>query len=143
MNDILEDVQEGEEVIKYFIIINELTLAVGLARNITENDNYFLEVTKDIFTSIQERIINGEVFTAKTTFKELFDSCENIFDLLESSNGLTVTDAPKSQGDIRYESLVQENADLLLDSAIKDSKIEALQSDIADIIKEMAKGGQV
>lgn len=39
--------------------------------------------------------------------------------------------------------LEKENADLLLDSALKDSKIETLQSDIADIMKEMAKGGQI
>lgn len=52
MSDILEYVQEGEKAMEYFVIINEHTLAVGFARNITENDNYVLEVTKDIFTSI-------------------------------------------------------------------------------------------
>ncbi|GAB6169705.1 hypothetical protein JCM1393_21650 [Clostridium carnis] len=39
--------------------------------------------------------------------------------------------------------LEKENADLLKDSALKDFKIESLQNDIADIIKEVAKGGQI
>ncbi|MDB1956525.1 hypothetical protein PMY38_09475 [Clostridium tertium] len=74
------------------------------------------------------------------TGKGLFDYVE------EYAPEINQVDPVPSETEILKEKvnvLEKENADLLLDSALKDSKIETLQSDIADIMKEIAKGGQV
>lgn len=44
---------------------------------------------------------------------------------------------------IRVKILEDENADLLLDAAIKDSKIEMLENDLADVMMEIAMIGEV
>lgn len=84
----------------------------------------------------------GKQFRLKETptGKGLFDYVE------EYAPEINQVDPVPSETDILKEKvnvLEKENADLLLDSALKDSKIETLQSDIADIMKEMAKGGQI
>lgn len=53
-------------------------------------------------------------------------------------------DVPKSENDIMKEKisiLEAENADLLLDSAIKDMKLKSIEKDLADLTLEVVMGG--
>lgn len=113
-------------------------IVVGI-HDIKESD---ISITNEDYNEFFELQSQGKQFRLKETptGEELFDYVE------EYTPKVTPIDPSPSETDILKEKvdiLEKENADLLLDSALKDSKIETLQSDIADIMKEMAKGGQV
>lgn len=57
--------------------------------------------------------------------------------LFEEVIGETILHDP-SETEIRLEVLENENTDLLIDSAIKDAKINLLENDLADVMLEIA-----
>ena len=125
----------------YYLRIEENNFGFVLEglHEIKETDISITNADYDMFFDLQAK---GKQFRLKEvpTGKELFDYVE------EYTPEVTPIDPVPSETDILKEKvnvLEKENADLLLDSALKDSKIETLQSDIADIMKEMAKGGQI
>ncbi|MBS4958397.1 MAG: hypothetical protein KHZ99_15335 [Clostridium sp.] len=126
---------------KYFLRIENNTFGFILdgIHKIRETD---IEISNEDYTEFFELQSQGKQFRIKETptGEELFGYVE------EYIPEITPIDPVPSETDILKEKvnvLEKENADLLLDSALKDSKIETLQSDIADIMKEMAKGGQI
>lgn len=125
----------------YYLRIEENNFGFVLEglHEIKETDISITNADYDMFFDLQAK---GKQFRLKEvpTGKELFDYVE------EYTPEINQVDPVPSETDILKEKvnvLEKENADLLLDSALKDSKIETLQSDIADIMKEMAKGGQI
>lgn len=125
----------------YYLRIEENNFGFVLEglHEIKETDISITNADYDMFFDLQAK---GKQFRLKEvpTGKELFDYVQ------EYTPEVTPIDPVPSETDILKEKvnvLEKENADLLLDSALKDSKIETLQSDIADIMKEMAKGGQI
>lgn len=125
----------------YYLRIEENNFGFVLEglHKIKETDISITNADYDMFFDLQAK---GKQFRLKEvpTGKELFDYVQ------EYTPEVTPIDPVPSETDILKEKvnvLEKENADLLLDSALKDSKIETLQSDIADIMKEMAKGGQI
>lgn len=125
----------------YYLRIEENNFGFVLEElhEIKETD---ISITNEDYYMFFDLQAKGKQFRLKEvpTGKELFDYVQ------EYTPEVTPIDPVPSETDILKEKvnvLEKENADLLLDSALKDSKIETLQSDIADIIKEMAKGGQI
>ncbi|MDY4607023.1 hypothetical protein [Clostridium tertium] len=130
----------NKEIKKYLRIEtgNFYLLTEGMQK-IFDSDILITNEDYDLFFDLQSQ---GRQFRLKDipTGTELFDYVE------EFKAEVTPVDPVPSETEILKEKvnvLEKENADLLLDSALKDSKIETLQSDIADIMKEMAKGGQI
>lgn len=130
----------NKEIKKYLRIEtgNFYLLTEGMQK-IFDSDILITNEDYDLFFDLQSQ---GKQFRLKETptGKGLFDYVE------EYAPEINQVDPVSSETDILKEKvnvLEKENADLLLDSALKDSKIETLQSDIADIMKEMAKGGQI
>ena len=92
-----------------------------------------IEINKDLWKYIQNLT---EDFKLKENFKSkeiytLEDIC--IIETIPFEN-----EKPKTT---RIDILEQENADLLLDSALKDSKIEQLENDLSDLMLEIATIG--
>ncbi|MBS6501898.1 MAG: hypothetical protein KH415_09735, partial [Clostridium sp.] len=114
----------------YYLRIEENNFGFVLEglHEIKEIDISITNADYDMFFDLQAK---GKQFRLKEvpTGKELFDYVE------EYTPEVTPIDPVPSETDILKEKvnvLEKENADLLLDSALKDSKIETLQSDIAD-----------
>lgn len=111
-------------------------------KNIHNNiPNPNIKITANLWTKLLEHdYIFKDVNIIHKLKKEIFDS-EDIkyFDIaireIEENIEIHLTE--------RVETLETENADLLMDSAIKDSKIKLLENDIADMMLELAlmKGG--
>lgn len=126
---------------KYYLRIedNNFGFLVEDIHTIKDRD---IRISNEDYKTFFELQSKGKQFRLKDkpTGNELFDYIE------EYTPEITPIDPVPNETDILKEKvdiLEKENADLLLDSALKDSKIETLQSDIADIMKEMAKGGQI
>ncbi|MDU3526401.1 MULTISPECIES: hypothetical protein [Clostridium] len=126
---------------KYYLRINNNSFGF-VVEGIHEIKEKDIEINNEDYNRFFELQSQGKQFRIKETptGEELFGYVE------EYTPEITPIDPVPNETDILKEKvdiLEKENADLLLDSALKDSKIETLQSDIADIMKEMAKGGQI
>ena len=127
---------------RYLSILNKEENQFGFKDETDEILNSDIEIDQEDYNNFFDLKSIGKQFRLKETptGKGLFDYVE------EYAPEINQVDPVPSETDILKEKvnvLEKENADLLLDSALKDSKIETLQSDIADIMKEMAKGGQI
>lgn len=112
-----------------------------------ENDNFGF-VVDDIHTILDTDIkINDEDYSRffdlqyqGKQFRIKNPNGTTLFEIVEEYTPILEDTIQKITLEDRIESLEQENADLLFDSAIKDMKIKTLENDIADIILEMAGG---
>ncbi len=88
--------------------------------NEEEKENAFL-LNKDLYCIEQADLINGSylLFSDKK-YISISDEYENKIYILEA-----------------------ENADLLLDSAIKDMKLKSIEKDLADLTLEVVMGGKI
>ncbi|EPZ54697.1 hypothetical protein H477_3837 [[Clostridium] sordellii ATCC 9714] len=88
-------------------------------------------------------MIYGNIFknlTEDFKLKENFESKE-IYTLEDICIIEIIPFEYKEYEPTRIDILEQENADLLLDSALKDSKIEQLENDLSDLMLEIATIG--
>ncbi|TAN63558.1 hypothetical protein WS9_015650 [Paraclostridium sordellii 8483] len=83
---------------------------------------YLLSLTSDF--KLKENFELKELYTIED--KDIFETIPFVYE------------EPKPT---RIDVLEQENADLLLDSALKDSKIEQLENDLSDLMFEVASIG--
>lgn len=126
---------------KYYLRIEDNNFGF-LVEDIHAIKDRDIRISNEDYKTFFELQSKGKQFRLKDkpTGNELFDYIEEyIPEDVSKEIGPSETDILKE----KVNALEKENADLLLDSALKDSKIETLQSDIADIMKEMAKGGQI
>lgn len=94
-----------------------------------------IEITKEEYEEILKQQNKGIYYAVKNC------EAENLNDLFIKIEPLQIE--KKLSAIERIEMLENENADLLMDSAIKDFKIETLESDIADIMIEIASLGGI
>lgn len=112
-----------------------------------ENDNFGF-VVDDIHT-----ILDTDIKISDEDYSRFFDlqyqgkqfriknpNRTTLFEIVEEYTPILEDTTQEITLEDRIESLEQENADLLLDSAIKDTKIETLENDVADILFEMVGG---
>lgn len=126
---------------EYYLRIENNTFGF-LVEEIHEIEETDILITNDDYNTFFELQSQGKQYRVKEipTGDTLFDYIEEyIPEVIPEVQLPSETDILKEKVNV----LERENADLLLDSALKDSKIENLQNDIADIMKEMAKGGQI
>lgn len=107
---------------------------IGIFGENIEVENY-VEITEDI----KEYILTNNV---KLNLDKIKNGC-----FVDSKNYFLINDfieiKPKTDIELlkeKTEILEKENADLLKDSALKDIRIETVENDMADLIKEMAGG---
>lgn len=139
--EVLDPISEYIKKKHFYIIVNE-NLRVALSTIDNGSEKNIFEIPEEDYLLIQGKFIDGYIGFIDENFIELLQNYENIEDIITFDNGITITPISKTPEQLQIELLLKENADLLLDSAIKDTKIENLQNDIADIMKEMVKGGQ-
>ncbi|CEJ74221.1 Uncharacterised protein [[Clostridium] sordellii] len=92
-----------------------------------------IEINNDLWKYIQN-------LTEDFKLKENFESKE-IYTLEDICIIEIIPFEYKEYEPTRIDILEQENADLLLDSALKDSKIEQLENDLSDLMLEIATIG--
>lgn len=119
---------------------------------------YYLRIEKNDFGFITEdthEILDNDISITKEEYQEFFDKQFNglsfklkedpigagLFDCIEECESETIQQPEDISEKVKI--LEEENAELLKDSAIKDMRIEQLENDIADIMKEIALGGLV
>lgn len=97
--------------------------------------NLDIEITIQEYSEIIKEQNNGIYYAVKNSEAKNINDLFTKIELLQAEKKLSAIE--------RIEILENENADLLIDSAVKDFKIEMLESDMADIMFEIASLGRI
>ncbi|CEK29423.1 hypothetical protein JGS6364_00691 [[Clostridium] sordellii] len=109
---------------------NDFEFLINSIHTIKDSD---IEISKDEYDLFIEKQSKGIYFRIKNK------NAKRLFDILEEFIPEQID--PGITNKERLDILEQENADLLLDSALKDSKIEQLENDLSDLMLEIATMG--